>query len=118
MEDKYQVGAILDSSWGYDQTNYDFYRIQRRTNDTVWLLPLQAQQASNGPASMTGTCVPGEPKEIGAFEVGAPGCKFDGTLLRRRLCRDRQTGEIRGLSIEHGWCSLWDGKPCHFSSYA
>lgn len=31
------VGDILYSSWGYDQTNIDFYEVVRRTEKSVWL---------------------------------------------------------------------------------
>lgn len=38
---KPEVGQILYSSWGYDQTNIDFYQIVRATDKgTVWLLPM------------------------------------------------------------------------------
>lgn len=38
---KPEVGQILYSSWGYDQTNIDFYQIIRASDKgTVWLLPM------------------------------------------------------------------------------
>jgi hypothetical protein len=112
--DGYHVGAILDSSWGYDQTNIDFYRVEKRTNDTVWLLPLSS--VSRQVTDVTGTAMPGAPKALGAFEVGCPGCRYDGKLIRRTLkARD---GAIIGLAIKHGWASLWDGKPANWTDYA
>ena len=34
-QDKYKVGEILYSSWGYDQTNIDFYQIVKKTKSMV-----------------------------------------------------------------------------------
>ena len=34
-QDKYEVGEILYSSWGYDQTNIDFYQIVKKTKSMV-----------------------------------------------------------------------------------
>ena len=32
-----EPGTILVSTWGYDQTNVDFYRVVRSTSASVWL---------------------------------------------------------------------------------
>ncbi len=122
--DGYAVGAILDSSWGYDQTNIDFYRIERRKNDTVWLQPLASRSKESGPWG-TGTAMPGAPKQVNDFEPACPSCKYDGKLIRRTLKRYTEksripqlTGQIAGCSIKHGWASLWDGKPANWTDYA
>ena len=39
-EQRLVPGTILYSSWGYDQTNIDFYRVVRRTGSYVWLAPM------------------------------------------------------------------------------
>jgi len=41
----FQVGDILSSSWGYDQTNVTFYRVIKRTAHFVTLLKLQKRPA-------------------------------------------------------------------------
>jgi hypothetical protein len=100
----YDVGDILSASWGYDQTNIDFYRIVRRTNDTVWL-----EHLTNRHVEATGwaseTVMPGEP---------------DGTIIRRKLARWGPDNEIHGcrFASTFGWISAWDGKPEHASHYA
>jgi hypothetical protein len=35
MAHELEVGSILSSSWGYDQTNVDYYKVIRRTPCTV-----------------------------------------------------------------------------------
>lgn len=37
-------GMILCSTWGWEQTNVDFYEVTRATEKTVWLRPIAAQQ--------------------------------------------------------------------------
>ena len=89
-------GDIVYSSWGYDQTNVDWYRVQRATAYYVWLAPL-ASVKTESKGDMCGRCVPG-------VELGKPErkCKAQG---------DRVT--IGGYS---GF--RWDGKPRYFSTYA
>lgn len=35
--DDTNVGKILVSTWGYDQTNVDFYKVVRESESFVWL---------------------------------------------------------------------------------
>ena len=37
-----EVGAILSASWGFDQTNVDWFCIIRVTDKSVWTLPMQS----------------------------------------------------------------------------
>lgn len=116
-KDNYQVGAIIDSSWGYDQTNIDFYRIEKRTNQTVWLMPMRSKHVEDT-GWLQGKKVPSEPKSLGDYEVGCSQSRWDGKLIRRKLSINKETGEVRGLSICHGWASYWDGNPSWYSQYA
>jgi len=115
MSAQYDVGTIVESSWGYDQTNIDFYRIEKRTGNTLWLLPLTCTRA-NGDGYMTGTAVPGTPKVLGDFEVGSKGCRWDGQPIRRIL--KYRDGKPIGFSIKHGWADAWNGQPTHWTAYA
>lgn len=112
-QDGYQPGAIVADSWGYDQTNVDFYRIERRTPTGFLVLqPLETVELTDpprtpgGPATMTGKASPGAAKGV--------------RTLRRRLCF--QGDEPIGFAINDysggGWCSLWDGSEKHVSHYA
>ena len=38
-----EVGDILVSSWGYDQTNIDYYKIVRKSAGSVWIQKLKKQ---------------------------------------------------------------------------
>jgi hypothetical protein len=107
--DGYDVGDVLEESWGYDQTNIDFYRVVRRTKVTVWLVPLK-QRMIEATGPMSETVRP-------TFEVAEPDWSWDGKPIRRRL--KSWDGTVRGLQVNgHGWCSTWDGKPSYQSHYA
>jgi hypothetical protein len=41
------VGDILVAKWGYDQTNATWYRVERRTEKSVWLVELAGQTVDN-----------------------------------------------------------------------
>lgn len=92
-------GCILVEIWGYEQTNADFYRVERRTAKMVVLARLE--RISQIDATLTGTAVPGK--------------AIEGPALRRKVSV-RQGEEIaKGQS---GILRLWNNKPVKISSYA
>ncbi len=38
-----QVGAIWNTSWGYDQTNVEFFQVVRETEKSIWLRAIGAR---------------------------------------------------------------------------
>ena len=119
MQDGYQPGAIIDSSWGYDQTNIDFYRIEKRSGLMLTLAPLQSELTETH--FMSGTRLPtATPKDYATDHDAA----WDNKDLQnpkptfRRKLRMGKDGNPTGLCIAHGWASLWDGKPVSCSWYA
>lgn len=96
-----KVGDILNSSWGYEQTNVTFYQVTRVTKSSVELGTLRSVETSDGPLSMTGSKLP-LPNEF------AHGNRF--------LKRVSPQGQVKMASYE--FASKWDGKPQRFSSYA
>lgn len=53
------VGDILVSKWGYDQTNASWYRVERRTEKSVWLVELE-RGSYHETGFMQGMETPGE----------------------------------------------------------
>ena len=98
----YLEGSVVHSSWGYDQTNIDFYRITKRKGDWLTLTPLISLTEYNQ-QSMTGTCTPG---------FADPTKK----AIRRMICR-RDKEEIGCKFKSYGWIQSWDGKPMGYSTY-
>lgn len=39
-ENNSNIGKILISQWGYEQTNIDFYVVIRETKSNVWIVPI------------------------------------------------------------------------------
>ena len=97
------VGDILVSSWGYDQTNIDYYQVVRVTRATVTVRPIAAAAHSldNG---WTGTVAP------------LPD-QFTGEAMRRKIQHGWSGGwGVRIDDVANAW--TWDGTPQRYSTYA
>lgn len=109
QSESYEPGAILEHSWGYDQTNIDFFVIVKRSDTArgdTWLTLQAMTSRSVETARMQGNCTP--------HEINAGAKPF-----RRKLAKQASDGMEIGVGIHsYGWCSLWDGKPAHTTSYA
>ena len=93
---------ILVASWGYDQTNVDYWQVVKATAKTVTVRPIASQPHDDGPQAMTGTSLP----ELDTFT---------GPAIRRTV--HSYTGEPT-ISIDHALARLWNGTPQRFSTYA
>jgi hypothetical protein len=96
-----QPGHILTSSWGYEQTNIDFYQVTALIGShMVEVRKIRRIDVSKDPLYMQGDVMP----DIDNF-CGEP--------FRRHV------KEGNRLKIEsYASASLWDGKPEHFTAYA
>lgn len=97
----YNPGDILYNSWGWEQTNIDFYQVVKSSDKTVTIRPIGQNQTYNA-HSMTGTCVP-----IKDSFIGEPS--------RRAICMSQGK---QFVTAEYGVMNLWDGKPKEYSCYA
>ena len=48
----FKPGDIIYNSWGYDQTNVDFYQVTRCTKSSVFIRPIKAEYASSAGCDM------------------------------------------------------------------
>jgi hypothetical protein len=86
----YKVGDIFNTSWGYDQTNVDFYEVVEVRGKMLFLREVGKVVAR---------------EEHGAdYVVPSKGHYVGGTIK----VLPRSTG---GIKIEGHYGSLWDGKP-------
>jgi len=95
-----EVGMILYGSWGYEQTNVDFFEVVRATKRSVWVEEIGSQTATdagNG-AWMTDRVVPNLEARTG------------------KITQHIVTGDSI-KSPKHGTASVWDGTPKYESSY-
>lgn len=102
-----KVGDIFRSSWGYDQTNVDYYQITKLVGKTMVELIEVAQEAYDL-TSMSGKCIP-KPDE------------FIGEMMRKKINGDHikisssQYAYLETPEVVAG-CKIYKGT--HFSSYA
>jgi hypothetical protein len=101
VSNKFAVGAILWASWGYEQTNNDYYVIVEQSKSFVKLLPLSNNYKENG--FMSGNSKAG--KEID-FSV----------LPIKRKVKEHGITYIAIEDYKHAW--LYDGKEKSESHYA
>jgi hypothetical protein len=94
------VGTILYASWGYEQTNYDFYQlVQRRGQSTLVLRKLKVSKESEGWAR---------------YKVMPLKDQFDGEeTITRRVSK---YGYAKVNDCAHLYA--WDGDAKHATSYA
>ncbi|MGC1479437.1 MAG: hypothetical protein WA771_02950, partial [Chthoniobacterales bacterium] len=96
---EYKAGDIVYNSWGYDQTNIDWYVVISVTRRFLTLQPCGGAIQDEGYASMAGYTVP------------VPEKRGEGTSRHSAY----QGGGIR---FRHGAGGLWNGKPHYCSWYA
>jgi hypothetical protein len=98
------VGQILSSSWGYEQTNVDFYQVIKVSASQVTIKEIHSEHVSED-GFMTGKVMPlpnvfkEEEKEI------------------RRKFRSYSKDNYSVSVTSYKYASLWNGKPERYSSY-
>jgi len=90
-----EAGTILKSSWGYDQTNIDFYKVVSVNNGWATVAPIGQEIVEQMPVYMGEKVVP--------FE-GKMGAKF------RRKIKNFMSEDYVGINSYQS-ASVWDGKP-------
>ncbi len=93
------VGDVLYSSWGYEQTNVDFYEVIAVRGAVVDLMQLK-QQRGESSIGMQGTC-------------SARKGEFIGEPIKSKRPNGQNAVRIDSCSIARPW----DGRPLHWSSY-
>lgn len=80
----YKVGDILNTCWGYDQTNREFFEVAAVSGKTLTLRELRQTTIHDGGLAFSGKCAPlpgdyiGEPikRRIGQFGVKIDYCRI------------------------------------------
>jgi hypothetical protein len=104
----FKAGDILYNSWGYEQTNINWFKVLTCTDSTLVIQEVAAMQTpqDNEHFNDRGTSVPNLDKVIGSPR-------------RVRIQRWRHSQQVTFfVKICHGAGHLWDGKPKHYTSYA
>jgi len=96
-------GDIIYNSWGYDQTNIDFFQVVKITKCFVVLRPIHGNKSSDGPTSMTG-------------KSSAVKNEFTSEQTTRHKAVFWNGGNY--IKFQYGGGSKWDGTPKRYSTYA
>ena len=101
MSHQLQVGDILLCTWGYDQTNVDFFQVIKVTAKTVTVQEVEAEAVSSPNNNMSDYCV----------------AKRDAFKTKSKPIR-KVVHDGNRLSFDYHDAYLWDGKPQYRSWYA
>lgn len=95
-----QIGSILYASWGYEQTNIDFYQVIELIGTTIVVLrELAQEEITEWNNQFCGKTTP------------KPNCFIDEPFRKRANAE----GRVRMNSFSHA--SRWGGAPLYYSSY-
>lgn len=94
----FNVGDILSSIWGFEQTNVDFYEVVRATPKTIWIRPIRS-------------CVVETHSWASGTRMPIPGEYIGNEVMRRR---NNSTG-IRITSFSYAFA--WNGQPVNYSCW-
>jgi len=93
----FMVGDVLYTSWGYDQTNVDWYQVTKVKAKSIWLRRIAENSSDAGNCSSGYT----QPRRY----------EFIGAEFRKTVQADGY------ISAEFGSMRKWDGKAKYCSSY-
>lgn len=104
------VGDVLVSSWGYDQTNIDYYEVTRLVGLRSVAVQEIAQQRTYNAHEMTGQCVPIKGRYVGEEMVKrVTECNAVKVQSWGVWARKKESVKVAGVDIF---------KPDRYSSYA
>ena len=124
FKNPYKVGDILHHSWGYDQTNCDFYQVVEVKKASVVLRKIGAKTIPGSEGFMSESLMP----EKDAFVTkGTQALTREDhdiapdnpTIIKRVSFYVKDDGSLRYfIPVPYGWCDLGEGKPEYRSWYA
>jgi hypothetical protein len=115
MSGKFEVGGYAFYSWGYGQTNIDWFKVVRHNGKSVWFEAIQSEKHYEG--SMHGYS---RPADVPRFNVkyeqqGEEWVNVQVQEKFRKVVKAGYKGEI--ASGNFGNIYPWDGHPKFFSEW-
>lgn len=106
------VGDIFHWSWGYEQTNCDFFQVIEKTGSTLVLKKLANLIVDGSMYSHGMAC-----NMIAKKNNFATGGLAE--TITKKLQFTTYGGKTKAyISFPYGWCELWSGRPVYNSWYA
>lgn len=94
-----KVGDILDYTWGYDQTNAEFFQVVSTTRQTATIHQIASHTETTGFMSGYATPIPDR-------------------FLPNEKPMLKRVQPVNYISMDFGSADLWDGRPVRCSWYA
>lgn len=82
LERPVDVGTIFTCSWGYDQTNIDYYAVTRRTDASVWIVNIGQSLVPGSEGFMSEHVLPDPANVIPWGYAPCGGCEGHGYVHR------------------------------------
>lgn len=101
-------GDVFVSSWGYEQTNVDFYEVVKVAAKTVTLIPIERKVQLKGFMRYTAMPIPGSGT---AFPMDG-NCEND----YFKTVRDQQCLSSQGSTVSSSKCTFWRGNTIRLTS--
>ena len=101
------VGKYLDSTWGWEQTNVDFYVIVKETAKTLWYVPVDTCSKANGYGYDTVPDINQGQKIVDDYQ-NDPKSVDDVLFGRKSFLTGNVSVKIKQTDSR---ASLWNGKP-------
>lgn len=118
---KFEVGGFAYYSWGYDQTNIDWFKVVKRTDKSVWFVPVPAEKDYNN-NGMSGDCVPVDKPILKKVDWKVVDGEYRQVEMsaefRKNVKVSQWNGEGEVCRGDFGNIYPWDGKPKFFSEWA
>lgn len=107
-----KVGDILRCSWGYDQTNVDWYQVIAVTKASVKIRAIASKLVEdNGSTTLVAPCKGSFLDPGNTYKKDDPAYTVKGATKRFRPAYD---GDGYSVKIEsYSSAYLWDGKPAY-----
>ncbi len=98
-----KVGDIFYHSWGYEQTNIDYYQVVKTTKKTISLTRIKGEAEECNNSGMTGTVIALKDKFV------------DDEVIRKTPYLLDSNWYVK---FDYGIGKKWEGEAMRFSSYA
>lgn len=107
-----KIGDFFVDSWGYDQTNIDFYKVVGMTAKMIKVQAWQSRQVDGDGGPAYNAMVPGDgPKEVGVWRPdGQGGYDYVATEAPVELKRLTDAGKLSISINSYRTAFLWDGR--------
>jgi len=121
FKNPFKVGDIIHHSWGYGQTNCDFYQVVRVTKASVVLRQINGKPVEGSEGFMCNRLMPDKDNfRNNPFNAITKDKCGDGDeeILKRVSAYMKEDGTLRYyIPTPYGWASKWDGEAKYNSWY-